>query len=484
MLVLFFLWITHQNSQWSGAVGRQFFSKVLWIDLFVLSVIGLSYFASAITEEKESETLGLLRMTNLSALSILMGKSTSRLLGALFILAAQLPFMLVSVTMGGLAVRQVFAGAVCLFGYVFLLSNVGLFCSVVAKKGSGATILSGSLIFGLLVLPWWLFGSGQMMGNTDVERLFDAWARATPFVQLKHVLWTGFDEAIFGWQFIASLLAGAFFFGLAWLLFERFAGSSDEKPGLGFVAPVANEMTPVRALAGRAKIPALPWKDYHHVAGGSTAVVLKALVVAVIILVCLQILKQSGSERWELFAWFTTVLTSLFLSLCLALDASRIFKKEREQRTLSSLLTLPISTRRLVWEKVSGCLQASWPAFGGVAISLLILASLLAREVFSMRFNTPDTAEGIFFGACLLAYSILTALLLPVYIAWLSLRLRWGALPVGITIWFFGNCGLGSILGLVAREGAIVLLPIISFGLLLGFWSNIPDKLEQLAAEE
>jgi hypothetical protein len=40
-------------------VGRGFFSTIVWIDMFVLSVVGLSYFASAITEEKENETLGL-----------------------------------------------------------------------------------------------------------------------------------------------------------------------------------------------------------------------------------------------------------------------------------------------------------------------------------------------------------------------------------------------------------------------------------------
>ena len=56
-------------------------------------------------EEKEEQTLGLLRMTGLSPLSILLGKSTSRLCGALLLLAAQFPFTIFAVTLGGRVAR-------------------------------------------------------------------------------------------------------------------------------------------------------------------------------------------------------------------------------------------------------------------------------------------------------------------------------------------------------------------------------------------
>jgi ABC-type transport system involved in multi-copper enzyme maturation permease subunit len=485
MLVLFFLWVTHSMSRWSGAVGRRFFSSVMWVDLFVLSVVGLSYFASAITEEKENETLGLLRMTNLDALSILMGKSTGRLLGAIFILTAQLPFMLVAVTMGGLAVRQVLAGFVCLAGYVFLLSNVGLFCSVVSKRSSGATVLSGGVIFVLLVLPWWLYGSGQLANGVLLEQALDAWARATPFVQVNRVMWTGFNEAILGWQLVASLIAGLSFFGLAWLVFDRFADSSDESPGASFVAPFPMEMTPTRAFARRAESPALLWKDYHLVAGGSPAVVLKTLAVVVILLLCLPSLNWDTSGKSMVFGWISTIFTSLFLAFCLSLDASRIFKREREQRTLSSLLILPISTRRLVWQKTFGCLKASWPAIAGVGLGLTIFAFGALQEIGRQQSQgQPYWVRDFFFGSSVFAHAIFSGLLLPVFIAFLSLRMRWGALPVGLTIWLLGNFGAVVILGAIAEEGAFILLPILSFSLLFAFWNSIPAKIEQLAAEE
>ena len=64
------------------APGLKFFASVLIVVLIFITLAGVSYFATAITEEKEEGTLGLLRMTDLDPLSILLGKSTSRLTAA------------------------------------------------------------------------------------------------------------------------------------------------------------------------------------------------------------------------------------------------------------------------------------------------------------------------------------------------------------------------------------------------------------------
>jgi hypothetical protein len=207
-------------------------------------------------------------MTNLDALSILLGKSTSRLIGALFILAAQLPFMLVAVTMGGLAVQQVLAGFVCLLAYAFLLANLGLMCSVIARRSSVATTVSGVFILGLLVFPWWIYGGGQLAGGDEIEKLLDAWSRATPFVRIGDVLRTGllgrdFRMAVHrfarGWEHL--LWRGVAFVRPVRRYFGR------KSRGLGLVAPQATEVTPTQVLAGRAQTPALRWKDYSYVAG-------------------------------------------------------------------------------------------------------------------------------------------------------------------------------------------------------------------------
>jgi ABC-type transport system involved in multi-copper enzyme maturation permease subunit len=175
----------------------------------------------------------------------------------------------------------------------------------------------------------------------------------------------------------------------------------------------------------------------------------------------------------------------VFLALCLALDASRIFKKERDQQTLSSLMTLPLSTRRIIWEKTLGCLKASWPAIAGVVIGLSTLGLTVFSEIRRQAGQGQSYwSRDLYFGVFLFLHAVFTGLLLPVYIAWLSLRVRWGALPIGITIWFLGNFAIGAAMSLLAGEAAVIILPVISFCLLFTCWQNLPGKLEQLAAEE
>jgi len=84
---------------WYGAPGLHFLQELVWVNLVFITLAGLSYFASAITEEKEEMMLGLLRMTDLNPVAILLGKSTSRLVGALLLLLVQAPFILLAVAL-------------------------------------------------------------------------------------------------------------------------------------------------------------------------------------------------------------------------------------------------------------------------------------------------------------------------------------------------------------------------------------------------
>ena len=54
------------GSRWKGAPGLEFFAVIVTLQAVCVTIAGLGYFASAVTEEKEDMTLGLLRMTNLT----------------------------------------------------------------------------------------------------------------------------------------------------------------------------------------------------------------------------------------------------------------------------------------------------------------------------------------------------------------------------------------------------------------------------------
>src|SRR5262245_15541591 len=129
-----------------GAPGLTLFRTMTWLNLVLISLAGISFFATAITEEKEEDTLGLLKMAGVDPLGILLGKSTSRLLGTILLLLVQFPFTLLAITLGGVRLTQV-AGAYCLLtAYMILLGNVCLLCSVVFRRVGLASTVTGVVI--------------------------------------------------------------------------------------------------------------------------------------------------------------------------------------------------------------------------------------------------------------------------------------------------------------------------------------------------
>jgi hypothetical protein len=485
-MVLFYLAISHSTSTWSRAVGLDFFRQVMWIDLFILCIVGLTYFASSITEEKEDDTLGLLRMTGLSPLAILLGKSTARLVNTLLLIGAQLPFMLLAVTMGGLAVGQVLAGFVMLLGFTFFLANLGLLWSVIADRTSGAAVGTGSSVVAFVFLPFWiLHGAAVSIAapRDDLERFFIGWIDATPTMRLANILSTGFNGPIFGWYFWVNLVLGVLCFGVAWLLFDRCSDApetSSDGPALALPAPAPGSPAQVLTHNGRAQIPAIPWKDYHFISFGIGGIVVKALVTVLLSLSAVSVFEPSrfsggmGPVGGAIF-----FLNGGFLLFCLSVDAGRIFKLERRDRTLSALLGLPHSTISIVWQKVRGCVVNSWPPLAGLLLGAVLSAPSVLREMTTSVWN----AEVVFYLFCAVLSAVSSALLLPVVIARLSLSLRWGAFPIGIACWGVGNLFLGMLSAAMFPQGAAVVFPFVVISLLGVLASSIPATLERAAGE-
>lgn len=483
VLILFFLWITHQRVRWSGAVGREFFTSVLWIDLFILCVVGLSYFASAIAEEKDDDTLGLLRMTDLNALAILLGKSTGRMLGALLLIAAQLPFMLVAVTMGGLDARQVLAGFALLLAFAFHLANLALIGSVLCARTSTAAGFTGVLLAGFVFAPGVLKLDDYALAHygEPLARFCQGWIDATPIARLREITTTGFHGSPLGLHFVVNVALGFVWFGVAWALFERWAERGGEAGTPATVNPAATMRVD---RCGRPRKHALRWKDYHFLAGGIGATVIKTVIALLLLSFPLSALSRRSSVGTDQVAFLGGVLfgvASIVLVLSLAVDASRIFKHERRDQTLSGLALLPCSIGRVVWEKVRGCFATNWPLIAMMALGLALLAPEALPELGRDWVRRP---KSIFVGGAVVLCLTISALQLPLTIAWLSLRVRWGGFPIGLTLWFLGNQAAVMFCFALFREAALFMLPLAGL-VVAGYLAfDIPRRLEQLAADE
>jgi hypothetical protein len=457
------------NALWDGigAGGKLLFGIILHVDLFILSIVGLTHFASAITEEKEADTLGLLRMTDLNGLAILMGKSSSRVIGAFLLIAAQLPFALVAVTFGGLHLRQVFAGFVLLLSFAFLTANVGLLASTLCRRSSTASLLTG------LLLAIFAFGPAvfTFKGSTGLA----LWKEATPFAWREDILSTGFAGPIAGWPCAVHFLIGMLAFLLAWALFNRCSDAAPEAP--------AQRLARGRGAArtrSRAPMNAIHWKDFHYVSGGRAATVIKGLVVAALVVLAFKFMRQP----WRKSEFYCLGLSLAFpsavlLGISFSIDASRIFTTERRNRTMSSLLGLPMPVSRVVWEKVFGCLRTSLIPIFCLCAGLAILPCAIGWEM-SKRWILPNDACDLI---CWILYGAAAMLSLPAVIAWLSLHVRWGAFALGLTLWLIGSWMIQLTLTLLMERAAISILPFVHLGILVFLALEIVNCLERLGGE-
>lgn len=457
------------SSRWNNAPGRTFFTSIIVFQMVALSFIGLSYFTAAVAEEKEEQTLGLLRMTGLSPLSILLGKSTSRLCGALLLLIAQFPFTIFAITLGGVSLRQI-AAVYCTIGaFTFLLCNLALLGSVLARRTGGAVVFSVAVIVVLLglgpllgVLPatW----QNHLGGAAAIDRVADALWQATPIARLREVLETGFNGAATGVQVASNLALGVGCFLLAWAAFER---SSDRAPAEAAAGSTAKR----RFLGLRLSRPprpwkdALMWKDFYFLCGGYAGMAIRTLLYGGA-LVPLVYHANGTTPAPSIMNQLMFSMVPFAFSIDVAAMASRIFGVELRDQTFADLATLPFTIRQLSYRKALACVLAAAPAVLGTAVvQVFAVIGMTARGV-----NSGMAGLGPMMAVQACSLWVHTLLLIHV-VAWLSLHMKRGALPVGYVLTYAISSIISILFMALAAAGIFTRMAFTNNS--SGSWSNI-----------
>ena len=154
LLILLFIALNERSFTSRSAPGQEVLMILVMVNFFTIAIFGLSTFASAITEEKEDDTLGLLQMTKLNPLAILLGKSTARLCEGLLLLAVQVPFTMLCITLGGVSLDQVLRCYAILAAFLFLLCNAALMWSVICRRTKRATSMTTLTGFESMFCYW------------------------------------------------------------------------------------------------------------------------------------------------------------------------------------------------------------------------------------------------------------------------------------------------------------------------------------------
>jgi len=453
--VLWILFMVHENMRWTNAPGREFFSIIVFVSLVLLSLAGAFYFPSVITEEKEQQTLGLLRMAGVGPVTLLVGKSLGRLAVVLLLLTITLPYWWLAVTLGGVTLKQVAASAIVLATHLILVSQIGTLCSVIFRTTGPAAVVSCLVIGGLMIGPPILYEicrELRIANSAFGQSMLFLWETSATG-RLEIVLRSGYSGGLILIPTLISLAAAAFLFLTSLLTFDLFNTYEvlDAAPArplerllrwLPWGKAAANAVAAKPRKPRRATGNAIIWKDFQQFAGGTKWWVLRSMLFGFILFACIGLGLFWWYDRgrsygysyhfrsWDvgapLFAWllFFAGLEAVYL-------ASHIFSKELRDQTWDSLRMLPVSLSRLCTWKVAGCLKAFLPglAFAGLALFFMI-------EDWNELFEELGRQPLNFFFAGI--YCIVSTLYALYLINFFSLKTNpWLGIVLAAAAWFF-----------------------------------------------
>ncbi len=412
-----------------GAPGLRFFTSIGYLNLVFMTLLGIGFFSTAVTEEKEEDTLGLMLMAGISPLGILMGKSGGRLFQALLLISVQYPFTLLAVTLGGVTQDQVWSTYLGMFAYMVMLAGVGLLCSTIADRNRSA-----SFRLVLVIVVYWLIPLLSIRLLVEIgtkvpylSKILSVVAESCIFIQMGTILTTGFHETLWSRQVVTNLCIGVLSFILSWALF-----------GLAVREPATEAATRgflTRSRSFQLFTPSRPWsepmiwKDFYFVSGGIGAVlirfVLYAFLYALSMLIMYGYFSGGTTGNTEKHAHGMYLVFAMFcVSLDAALVVSRSLHEEVRSQTLATLMLLPRSTGMILYGKIIGALLGWLP--GPICLLLGMISLPYGPQNVSDFFNAEGAA----------VWLVSHLILVPHAAAALAMFVRWGALPLAIAVSF------------------------------------------------
>ena len=493
-MILGSLVVTHIRSLSLGAPGLFFFSNILWLNLVLIVLAAVSVLSTAITEEKEEGTLGLLLLAGVSPLAVLLGKSMTRQFSIVLLLVVQFPFALLAIVLGGVTLNQIVSGYIALAAFLALVANLGLLSSVFCRRSGTAgmltllglvVVLGGGWVLRPLILlvvivlvrllgveqpvltvseNWWSMGpiqfeefSGGLPGGLSWIAGVGDWLvvydRVGIVTRLQTIGSSGFSRSPFSGGVALDVSVAVILFVIAWCVFMPATRDS-----LGGVAPrglvrVSWWRWPRWLGAGRAWRMAIAWKEFHFTTGGVPGLLLKTLVYGGFVVVSCWMQSGSGGET-SYRSCAAMVMSALLLSMAVegGVFASRVFHDERKHGTLPVTLGFPLPTWRIVLEKLAG---------GALGLLPVIAWFWIATRIDESVFQGLATDYRTWIVG--LVYLVLVHL-----VVLLSLYVRWGALPLALAlVLIVAGCGFpllwlpATALGAATGNQDVMVLPVI-----------------------
>jgi hypothetical protein len=422
------------------APGLEFFEYIATLNLIFITILGITLFAGAITEEKEVGSLNLLLMTGLTAFTLILSKSTSKLIVGLMLILAQLPFSIMAITLGGVSMRQILAVYAVFFAYTFFICNLALFFSVVTSRTYKAASWTFLVLSALYLLA---------LNNSTA-------AQFSPFVITSHILKTGFTGSILNVQILAAVGGAGILFFSSIILFNYFTriNTNSNIWRIPWSSSKRFNIFPI----SRTWKNAVAWKEFFFSSGGTFGILSISIIMLLII----------GYGTYSLFSHHLTgnkdigmlLLTTglIFFALQCIYISSTIFNHEIEGKTFSTLIMLPISLKKIAYSKIIGGSFSLIPATVVIIAALIILSDFLQNIPLSIN-SLGGTSMIISGGVQFIFYLYLVTLF--------SLKIRYGGFVMAGIVYFIIQIGFGIPSMMIAMVSAI------PFGMMGNFYGEI-----------
>ena len=506
LLAGFILWILATSQITWGRVtapGLSLFSTVAWLNYWFITVAGATFFASAITEEKEERTLSLLKMADIGPMSILMGKWLPRLTGAMFLVLVQIPFTALAVTLGGILWHQVLATYASLLAHLLMVGSLGLLASVYFSRTNHAVTAMAVFLAAYYIAPSLAKGIAQAYtfatGSTLAIQQWTIWAcdlliATRSDQQLGEALAIGFQFSLSElslsngliYQIVTNVVAAGLCFLVSWLIFEPCTRNEIEPSG---ESVWLNNLRHMGRKGHQRRVWSWPivWKDFHYIGGGFTVNLIKGILYLLFLAGFCWLVLDGRNVRLEevgaVFAWWSI----FFLIVESAILVSRVYREELQRKTWPTLTLIPMSIPELAYHKLAGAFLALIPAGACFAFGILCNLEGLA-DALGELFTEGEAF--VFFG-----YTILQFVLAYHIAALLSIIAKWAIWPMaifvaGLTVIIGNVMVLGCLSAILigggsdAWAGLMLILSLITLAVVVALHITIGRRLAELACAE
>ena len=388
------------------------FKYVSFVQLAMVSVLAPIFTASAITQEKDSQTYNILLSTPLTNGQIVLGSLLSRLFFVFMLLIAGIPLFCIMMVYGGVTGDEIALSIALAAGTAAITGSLAIAISVI-KIGTGRTIfyfylaiaLYLIIVYALSTLTGFIPAESQPAPGQN-ERM--SWLAAFhPFLALAVVL--GITPApsvgdVANHSFLVrSLLAypqysylfltfgGSVLLVLLSLFFVRRGAREGE---ITLFSRIAERLHLSTRASAEGRAPRHVWHNpiawresvTGAAAGGGFILRYSVLGVGLIFAFVLLVLHGRGSlgvtpDRYLLYV---TVLVELGITLFIATaSAATSMTREKEANTLELLLATPLTSGRIISGKIRGLVSAAGPMLlvPYATVSLFIFYDLVSGRM-------------------------------------------------------------------------------------------------------